>query len=98
LDTSINGFYLPGSTAEAGAEKEGAQKVKMAREKITVRELPARLMRVKDASKYLALSPGSLRGLVQRGELPAVIPGDNAPWLLDVEDLNRWIERHKQSL
>jgi excisionase family DNA binding protein len=65
------------------------------KELLTVRELPARLMRVKDASKYLAISPGSLRAIVQRGELPAVIPGNNAPWLLDVKDLDLWIDRHK---
>jgi excisionase family DNA binding protein len=62
---------------------------------VTVSALPARLMRVKDASKYLAMSPGSVRALVQRGELPAVMPGNNAPWLLDVKDLDRWIEKHK---
>jgi excisionase family DNA binding protein len=62
---------------------------------VAVRELPARLMRVKDASKYLAISPGSLRAMVQRGELRAVIPGNNAPWLLDVKDLDSWIDRHK---
>ncbi len=62
---------------------------------VKVRELPARLMRVKEASKYLALSPGSIRAMVQRGELPAVIAGDNAPWLLDVKDLDAWIDRHK---
>jgi excisionase family DNA binding protein len=62
---------------------------------VAVRELPARLMRVKDASRYLAISPGSLRAMVQRGELRAVIPGNNAPWLLDVKDLDTWIDRHK---
>jgi excisionase family DNA binding protein len=62
---------------------------------VAVRELPARLMRVKDASKYLAISPGSLRAMVQRGEIQAVIPGNNAPWLLDVKDLDSWIDRHK---
>jgi excisionase family DNA binding protein len=62
---------------------------------VTVCELPARLMRVKDAAKYLAMSKGGIRALVQREELPAVIPGNNAPWLLDVKDLDRWIEKHK---
>lgn len=62
---------------------------------VTVRALPARLMRVKDASRYMAMSPGSIRALVQRGELPAVTAGDNTPWLLDVKDLDHWIDRHK---
>jgi excisionase family DNA binding protein len=54
-----------------------------------------RLMRVREAARYLAMSPGSIRAMVQRGELKAVMPGNNAPWLLDVQDLNRWIETHK---
>lgn len=66
-----------------------------AKELVTVRELQARLMRVKDAAKYLAISKAALRAKVQNGELPAVIPGDNAPWLLDVKDLDRWIDKHK---
>jgi excisionase family DNA binding protein len=63
-----------------------------------VEKIPARLMRVKAAAEYLAISVWTLRAIVQRGDLPVVTPGANAPWLLDVEDLNRWIERNKQTL
>jgi excisionase family DNA binding protein len=66
-----------------------------AQQLVTVRELPARLMRLKDAAKYLAISRGALRAKVQSGEIPAVIPGSNAPWLLDVKDLDHWIDSHK---
>lgn len=53
-------------------------------------------MRVKDAARYLAVSPATVRRLVQEGRVPAVKPGNNAPWLLDVQDLDRWIETHKE--
>ncbi len=61
----------------------------------TQQALP-RLMRVKDAARYLAVSPATVRRLVQDGIVPAVKPGNNAPWLLDVKDLDRWIEAHKE--
>lgn len=59
---------------------------------------PKRLLRLKPAALYLSLSPGKLRAIIQRGEIPVVRAGDNAPWLLDVRDLDLWVERHKQIL
>ncbi len=57
-----------------------------------------RLLRLKAAAVYLSLSAGTLRTIIQRGELPIIRYGDNAPWLLDRADLDAWIERHKESL
>ena len=57
-----------------------------------------RLMKLKDAARYMSMSPGKLRVLVQAGEL-AVIRGDgNAPWLLDIRQLDKWIERNNTTL
>lgn len=54
-----------------------------------------RLLRIKPAAAYLGLSTWTLRRLVQEGELRAVqLPG-HAPWLLDIRDLDNWIEKKK---
>jgi excisionase family DNA binding protein len=53
---------------------------------------------MKDAAVYVSLSPWKLRKLVQDGQLPIVKYGENAPWLLDVLDLDGWVERHKQTI
>ena len=55
-------------------------------------------MRVRPAARYLAVSPATIRRLVQDGEIPAIRPGNNAPWLLDVKDLDRWIETNKERM
>ncbi len=57
-----------------------------------------RLLRLKAAAEYVSLSTWKMRALVQRGEIPLVQYGENAPWLLDVDDLERWIARHKVNL
>jgi hypothetical protein len=59
-----------------------------------------RLLRLKPASEYLSISPAKLRQLVQRDGLPVIRLEENghAPWLLDVRDLDAWIERTKRSL
>jgi len=57
-----------------------------------------RLLRLKDAAVYVSLSPWKLRKLVQDGQLPIVKYGKNAPWLLDMRDLDGWVERHKQTV
>ncbi len=56
-----------------------------------------RLLRLKPAAEYLSVSPGTLRAIVQRGELAVIRLADtcHAPWLLDVQDLDQWIERNK---
>lgn len=57
-----------------------------------------RLLRLKPAAAYLSLSAGTLRAIIQGGKLPVIRPGENAPWLLDVRDLDAWIERQKETL
>jgi hypothetical protein len=59
-----------------------------------------RLLRLKPASEYLSISPGALRGLCQRGEIPVIRlnDGERVPWLLDVRDLDGWVERSKATL
>jgi hypothetical protein len=59
-----------------------------------------RLLRLRPASEYLSVSPAKLREIVQREGLPVIQLSENghAPWLLDVRDLDAWIERTKRSL
>jgi excisionase family DNA binding protein len=57
-----------------------------------------RLVRLKPAAEYLSLSQWTLRRLVQEGQIPIVKTHDNAPWLVDIKDLDSWIERTKTSL
>jgi len=57
-----------------------------------------RLLRLKPAAEYLSMSPGKLRALIQAGEIPVVKYGENAPWLIDVRDLDSWIERSKTNV
>lgn len=54
-----------------------------------------RLLRLRDAAQYLSLSPWKVRNLVQTGELRA-IGGEGAPFLLDIRDLDNWIDRSKR--
>jgi len=56
-----------------------------------------RLLRLKPAAEYVSLSVWTLRGMIQKGELP-VIQQPNAPWLVDVRDLDSWIEQNKTRL
>jgi excisionase family DNA binding protein len=57
-----------------------------------------RLLRLKQAAQYVSLSPWKLRKLIQDGQLPIVKYGENTPWLLDVRDLDGWVEGHKQTI
>jgi excisionase family DNA binding protein len=56
-----------------------------------------RLLRTKDAASYLGMSPGQIRRLVQDGVLPVIKngTGEHAPFLLDVRDLDSYVERAK---
>lgn len=56
-----------------------------------------RLLKVKQASEYLSVSPKKLRALIQAGDIPFVKLGDGAPWLVDLRDLDGLIERSKQT-
>ena len=61
---------------------------------------PRRLLRLKEAACYVSVSPWKLRGLIQNGEIPIVRNGDGAGgvWLLDIKDLDAWINRTKATL
>ncbi len=56
-----------------------------------------RLMRIKEASSYLSLSPWKLRQLIQAGKLPVVQDTYGSPFLLDVRDLDGYVERNKRT-
>ena len=59
-------------------------------------DIPPRLLDIQDSARYLSMSDKAIRELIAEGELPYVqkIPG-RSPYLLDVRDLDRWIERSK---
>jgi excisionase family DNA binding protein len=57
-----------------------------------------RLLRLKPAAEYLGRSPKSLRVMIQRGDLPVIKTDSRGPWLIDVHDLNEWIEHRKQRM
>lgn len=60
------------------------------------RLIPRRLLDVTDAGRYLGVSHKVIRQLVQAGELPYIqrVRG-RSPYLLDIRDLDQWIERNK---
>jgi excisionase family DNA binding protein len=57
---------------------------------------PPRLLRLREAARYLSVSPWKLRHIIQSGGMPIVRYGDNTPWLLDIRDLDAWVDRNKQ--
>jgi hypothetical protein len=58
--------------------------------------LPPRLLRTRDAARYLGMSAWGLRQEVQRGELPYISNGEHtSAWRFDVRDLDRWIDDHR---
>ena len=56
-----------------------------------------RLLRTKQAAEYLSLSPWKLRQLIAYGRLPVVQAEEGAPFLLDIRDLDGYIERNKRT-
>jgi excisionase family DNA binding protein len=62
----------------------------------STRQLHARLLRTKQAAAYLGIGEKALRLLIVQGELPYVqMRAGNSPFLLDVRDLDRFIESRK---
>ena len=55
-----------------------------------------RLLRTKDAARYLGISPWKLRKLVQDGLLPFVQEAEGAAWRLDLSDLDCFVVRNKK--
>ncbi len=54
----------------------------------------ARLLDFRAASRYLSLSYWTMRDMVSRGEIPHVRAGRRV--LIDVRDLDRWIDQNKE--
>lgn len=52
-----------------------------------------RLLSIKDTAAFLALSPREIYSMVATGDLPAVRHGRRK--MVDVKDLDAWIERNK---
>lgn len=59
--------------------------------------LKPRLIRTKDAARYLGVSPWKIRQLVLAGKLNFVDDGDGSPWRFDLHDLDAYIAQRKQS-
>ena len=63
-------------------------------------QLNPRLLRTKDAPRYLGMGASQIRRLIQDGVLPVIKngAGEHAPFLLDVRDLDSYVERSKVTL
>ena len=60
--------------------------------------LQRRLIRTKEAASYLSISDWKLRRLIQDGTFPVVQDHEGGPFLLDVRDLDSYVENHKRTL
>ncbi|MDA2933440.1 excisionase family DNA-binding protein [Acidobacteria bacterium AH-259-D05] len=56
--------------------------------------LQPRLLSYQAATQYLSLSYWTVRHMVVEGQIPHLKVGSRV--LIDVEDLNKWIEQHKE--
>ena len=57
-----------------------------------------RLLRLKPAAEYLSMSTWSIRRLIQNGEIPVLQSQQGAPFLVDIRDLDRYVERTKRTV
>jgi excisionase family DNA binding protein len=91
-------FALGRSRVWNRAEPLGTVRSGQKAEKLMGNEKPItrRLLKVKDAATYLALSPWKVRKLIEEGELPYLQDSPGGPFLIDVRDLDRFIEMKKQ--
>ncbi len=60
--------------------------------------LQRRLIRTKEAAAYLSMSDWKLRRLIQEGVFPVVQDREGGPFLLDLRDLDGYIENRKRSI
>lgn len=60
--------------------------------------LQRRLIRTKEAASYLSMSDWKLRRLIQDGIFPVVQDHEGGPFLLDVRDLDVYIDNHKRTI
>lgn len=56
-----------------------------------------RLLKLKEACKYLSLSPWRVRKLVCDRVLPFIQLEERGPFLFDIRDLDKFIESRKQT-
>jgi excisionase family DNA binding protein len=54
-----------------------------------------RYLKVKAAADYLGYSPWKVRDLIRNGKLPYVQDGESGPFMLDIVDLDAYMEKHK---
>ena len=67
-----------------------------AKEIHVVTEIRPRLLDIENAARYLAISARTIRRMITAGELPAIQRhAARSPYLLDIRDLDRWIEGSK---
>ena len=64
----------------------------------TTSTLQRRLIRTKEAANYLSMSDWKLRRLIQEGTFPVIQDNEGGPFLLDVRDLDGYVENHKRSI
>lgn len=64
----------------------------------TTATLQRRLIRTREAAAYLSMSDWKLRRLIQEGTFPVVQDHEGGPFLLDVRDLDGYVESHKRSV
>jgi excisionase family DNA binding protein len=83
---------------DSGAELDGGDRITTPLPRVPQIERVAmapRLLRVKDAAYYLSMGTKTLRQLINSKKLPYMQLGANSPFLLDRNDLDKFIERHK---
>ncbi len=57
-----------------------------------------RLIRTKEAATYLSMSDWKLRRLIQEGTFPVVQDHEGGPFLLDVRDLDDYVDNNKHTI
>jgi excisionase family DNA binding protein len=55
-----------------------------------------RLLKIKAAAAYLAVSTWKLRNLVQAGAIQYIPGAGTSPWRFDLQDLDEYIDRNRQ--
>jgi len=57
--------------------------------------IPRRMVRIRQAACYLSMSPWKVRQLIATGVLPFLQPEPGSPILLDIRDLDKYVETNK---
>lgn len=68
----------------------------VARAMMRAERVSPRLLRTAEAARYIGVGQKAIRALIQSGVLPYVqLHGHNSPFLLDVRDLDDFIDARK---